>query len=166
MAQAIIHRPRGAETRVRSCQSMRDWWWKEQALEHVCLKFKSPGVLLLACQTLKTKALQPTETSVTFYHSAPCSIPEDLYIAVACACVRTFKCLSCRYGHKVKEKTACCTFMAITLLELELVWLKSGNFSHVCTVWKLVTQYCVNTWTSIVLYYLNNSHAVLSKPQR
>jgi hypothetical protein len=164
MAGAIIHRPRTPEARVRSCQSMCDWWWKEQALEHVCLKFKSPGVLLLACQSLKTKALQPTETSVTFttrHHVV------SQKICILQWRVRTYVQVPlCRCGHEIKEKTACCTFMAISLLELELVWLKSGNFSHVCTVWKLVVQYCVNTWTSIVLYYLNNSHAVLSKPQR
>ena len=87
--QAIILRPLTAETQVRSCHSMCDWWWKKQALEHMYLKFKSPGILRLAYQTLKKKASRPTETSVTIYPSALCSIPEYLDIAVACTHIRS-----------------------------------------------------------------------------
>jgi hypothetical protein len=52
-------------------------------------KFKSSGKLRLAYQILKEKALLPTETSVTIYPSAHCSIAEDLDIAVACTHIRS-----------------------------------------------------------------------------
>jgi len=88
MAQAIILLPVITEAWVRSCQSVCVRWWRTQALEHVYLESKFPGILYLAYQTLKKKALRPTETSVTIDLTAHFSIPEDMDIAVACTHVQ------------------------------------------------------------------------------